>query len=271
MKSSSNLLNYISHLMQDDDALYKFTIDPITTSEQEHGLTKAERAVLRRTVHGLSNNSLNGYSIVRNLDSYRRSLRLLQNVLSNVGTKMIMDHSALEKEKKLIDVSSQYIGVTVYVPQSAFNGTLNYTKFTNQQVGNPYYAPAYFQIPATSTMTIKAVLDQLNTTNELPYATIENSSGELLVNGFNPYTYFEDYLIADLTQYNLTDDYAFWFYSINGKAGPNNSGMIGQSFANFNVSPGDTIVWQLIAPDAQYGFQPCAPHEDNVYAKTIKQ
>ena len=36
MKSKSNLLNYISHLMQNDEALHKFTIDPITTSEKEH-------------------------------------------------------------------------------------------------------------------------------------------------------------------------------------------------------------------------------------------
>ena len=76
--------------MHNDDALHKFSIDPITTSEKENGLTKAERAVLRRTIQGLSNNSVNGYSLQRNLDSYRRSLRLLQNVLCNVGSKMVM-------------------------------------------------------------------------------------------------------------------------------------------------------------------------------------
>ena len=80
----SNLLKYISHLMQDDDALHQFTIDPITDAENNHGLTKAERAVLRRTVHGLSNNSVNGYSMVRSDESYRRSLRLLQNVLHSM-------------------------------------------------------------------------------------------------------------------------------------------------------------------------------------------
>ena len=274
MKTNSKLLNYISHLMHDDDALHKFSVDPITTSEKEHGLTKAERAVLRRTIHGLSNNSVNGYSLQRNLDSYRRSLRLLQNVLCNVGSKMIMDYNTLQSQKELVDICPQYIGVIVNVPQSSFKrfgGTLNYTKFTNQQVGNPYYVHAYFQIPTNSTMTIKAVLDQLNKTKQLPYATIENSKGELLVNGFNPYTYFDDYLIADLTQYTLTDDYAFWFYSINGNAGPQNSGTIGQSFANFPVSPGDTIVWQLIAPDAKYGFLSCVPHEDNVYATTARE
>jgi hypothetical protein len=61
MKTKSNLLNYISHLMHDDDhALHKFSIDPITTSEKEQGLTKAGHTVVRRTIHGLSNNSVNG-------------------------------------------------------------------------------------------------------------------------------------------------------------------------------------------------------------------
>ncbi|MFK7783618.1 MAG: hypothetical protein AB8B56_00810, partial [Crocinitomicaceae bacterium] len=90
MKSKSNLLNYISLLMHDDDALHAFLTDPIQ-AEENHGITKAERSVLRRTVAHLSNNSKNGYSVERQLSSYRRSLRLLQNVFHNAESKMTQD------------------------------------------------------------------------------------------------------------------------------------------------------------------------------------
>ena len=53
MKSNSNLLNYISLLMHDDDALKTFLVDPITDAEGKHGITKAERAVLRRNSKSL--------------------------------------------------------------------------------------------------------------------------------------------------------------------------------------------------------------------------
>lgn len=87
--SHSALLRYISHLMQDDEALERYLVDPITHAEGEHDLTKAERAVLRRTVHHLPQTSVNGFSLTRDFASYRRSLRLLQNVLHNVSAKAV--------------------------------------------------------------------------------------------------------------------------------------------------------------------------------------
>ena len=80
MSINTALDGFISKLMHDDGALNKFLSDP-TNGGQEYGITKAERAVLRRVVGHLSNKSKNGYGIQRDLGSLRRSLRLLQNVL----------------------------------------------------------------------------------------------------------------------------------------------------------------------------------------------
>ncbi|MCH2216701.1 MAG: hypothetical protein MK076_01255, partial [Flavobacteriales bacterium] len=80
--TKQTLDGFISKLMSDDTVLNKFLTDP-TNGGQEHGITKAERAVLRRVTAHLSNNSKNGFGIQRDLSSYRRSLRLLQNVLHN--------------------------------------------------------------------------------------------------------------------------------------------------------------------------------------------
>ncbi|MEL6942580.1 MAG: hypothetical protein AAFO82_07920, partial [Bacteroidota bacterium] len=77
----SKLDDYISKLLRDEDTLRDFLVDPIKAAEDEHELTKAQRSVLRRVVANLSNNSTNGYGVVRSMDSYRRSIRLLQNVL----------------------------------------------------------------------------------------------------------------------------------------------------------------------------------------------
>lgn len=83
----SKLNDYIGKLMHDDDALKAFLNDPVKAGEKENGITKAERAVLRRTVFHLSNNSKNGYSLQRDLSSYRRSIRLLQNVMHGVAAQ----------------------------------------------------------------------------------------------------------------------------------------------------------------------------------------
>ena len=84
MSDKTTLDGFISQLMHDDDALNKFLSDP-TNGGAEHGITKAERAVLRRVTAHLSNTSKNGFGIQRDLGSYRRSLRLLQNVLHKHG------------------------------------------------------------------------------------------------------------------------------------------------------------------------------------------
>lgn len=275
MKTKSNLLNYISHLMHDDDALYKFSVDPITTAEQEHGLTKAERAVLRRTVNGLSNNSVNGYSIQRSLDSYRRSLRLLQNVLHHVGNKMVMDN--IEASDGLHTYSVQIYCPIIEATKHPLT-TKSFTKSSNHDVdkyGGPYAA---YTIPLGVYKTNKTEITIEELMKETNCAYTKTDDG-LYVKSFlfNPSPNTVE-IIADLSQYNVTDDYVFWFYTINGtpnKGGTphpgGSSGKIGESFTKKTLQPNDTVYWQLIAPDSTYGFQSCAPHEQNEYAKAIRQ
>ena len=260
----SNLLKYISHLMQDDDALHQFTIDPITDAENNHGLTKAERAVLRRTVHGLSNNSVNGYSMVRTDESYRRSLRLLQNVLHNTGSKMLMDTAATTDGKYTYHV-------VVYAPQ--LSESRDFTCKTNYDVklvGGPY-ATTYMSPPVTianDSPTVKEVLD----VSGLGYDTVPNNGGEYVSAFYSAPAKQGIKISANISDpcYDLKKepnaDYVFWFYSINGKANPADSGKVGGSFTEAKLKPGDTVYWQLIAPDKTYGFHPCAPHTANAYA-----
>ncbi|MEO0777551.1 MAG: hypothetical protein AAF146_13375 [Bacteroidota bacterium] len=142
--SNSQLLNYIGHLMSNDDALHHFLADPITNAEKA-GLTKAERAVMRRVVTHLSNNALNGYSITRDPSSYRRSLRLLQNVLRHVGAKMLQDHQQMlghvapELVRSEADpTDSNTYTLEIYLPDTT--GGEYYLK-TNSDIGNAYAVP----------------------------------------------------------------------------------------------------------------------------------
>ncbi|MCP4520345.1 MAG: hypothetical protein GY827_01395 [Cytophagales bacterium] len=270
METKSNLLNYISHLMHNDDALQKFIIDPITTSEKEHGLTKAERSVLRRTVSGLSNNSLNGYSIQRNLDSYRRSLRLLQNVLVNTGHKMVMDNTETPE-------GHYKFSVQVFFPLHINKTNSNFTCQTNEYVknnfGNPYaaYGSVYTATLDKPNPTIEEVMDASGISYEKGGNPRDRN---VFVSGFNIYDFT---VSADLSNecYDLhknpNANYVFWFYSVNGKANPQNSGQVGESFRTKTLNPNDTVFWQLIAPDASYGFHPCAPNEGNTYAEELKK
>jgi len=254
--------------MNNDNALHKFTIDPITTAEHEHGLTKAERAVLRRTLHGLSNNSTNGYSIVRNLDSYRRSLRLLQNVLKNTGHKILQD--AMETKE------GQYtFSVQAFFPPNIGSDNAIFTckdnDYVNQTFGSPY--GAFGSIYSAKLDKINPSIKEVMDASGISYETVD-INGKSFISAFNIYDFS---VKADISNecYNLDKhpdaDSVFWFYSINGKANPGNSGSAGESFADVTLTPNDTVFWQLIAPDSTYGFQPCAPHEQNEYAKTIRQ
>ncbi|WP_298310558.1 hypothetical protein [uncultured Aquimarina sp.] len=277
MKSNSKLLNYVSHLLSDDDALKTFLVDPITESEGIHGITKAERAVLRRTIAHLSNNSANGYTVSRHLGSYRRSLRLLQNVLHNVGSKMVQD---VLTDPQSENATALYPFSVVYNLPSGSNGPVDFTckgnDFVDQNYGGPYAisTPAYTVQLSNQNPTIKEVMDEVNkqyfSSPVMPYTTV-TIDGDLYIKSFTPLSVYE--LTADLSNscYDLTTnpsaDYVFWFYSINGRANPNTSGSIGTSFADQNLNSGDTVFWQLIAPDATYGFQPCAITSGNKYVK----
>lgn len=274
LKSNSNLLNYLGLLLSDDESLKKFLVDPITEAEGKHGITKAERAVLRRTVAHLSNKSVNGYTVSRHLDSYRRSLRLLQNVLHNVGSKMIQDsHKKPETEENAVLYP---FATTFFVPN--VSGPANFTCKTNADVdkyGGAYATsfPTYTVYLSNKNPTVKDVLDAVNeeyfSSPVMPYTTV-TIGGEPYVKEFIPLSTYP--IIADLSNdcYNLAEhpdaDYVFWFYSINGTANPYTTGGFGVSFANKTLNPGDTVFWQLIAPDARYGFKKCELTTGNEYA-----
>lgn len=270
MKSNSNLLNYIGLLMKDDVALKNFLVDPITEAEGKYGITKAERAVLRRTLSHLSNKSKNGYTVSRHLGSYRRSLRLLQNVLHNVGSKMVQD---VQKDPN--DDSTMYSFSVIYNLPVVVTGPVDFTgktnSFVDQNYGGPYAisTPAYTVQLANQNPTIQEVMDEVNSIYfgggpVMPYKTV-TIGGDEYVETLTPLSTYD--IKADLSTYTTSDDYVFWFYSINGKANPSTSGNIGESFADKNLNPGDTVYWQLIAPDSQYGFSPCDATEGAEYNK----
>jgi hypothetical protein len=279
--SNSNLLNYIALLLSNDEALQRFLIDPITDAEGTHGITKAERAVLRRSVAHLSNRALNGYTVARHLGSYRRSLRLLQNVLHNVGSKMVQDvHIAAADPQE--NAAGAYRFSAVYNLPIAVSGPVDFTCKTNQyveqpQFGGPYAisTPAYTISLNTPNPTIQQVMDEVNRVyfGYMPYSTV-NIGGQLYVRSLTPLTVYE--IIADLSNpcydfaSNPSADYVFWFWSINGRANPATGGFAGESFATKRLNPNDTVFWQLIAPDAEYGFQPCVATVGNAFATASK-
>jgi hypothetical protein len=279
-QSKSKLLNYISLLLSDDEALQRFLIDPITDAEGKYGLTKAERAVLRRTVFHLSNRSLNGYTLVRHLGSYRRSLRLLQNVLHNAGSKMGQEaHIAASGPAEDADVA--IYTVLIYVPEritSSSQGTQTLTGLTNHEVqqkyGNPYgrWVPYYVLMPRDSSTTIMDVM----TAAGVSFKTSTGNDGLPYVASITPIGGFPE-ISADPTdpRYDLDKhpdaDFVFWFWSIDGT--PNITKGFGGSgsFAQQVLQPDSIVFWQVIAPDTDnYGFMRCEPTNGNAFAEAAK-
>ena len=266
-KSNSNLLNYIEHLLDEgnESQLRKFVVDPITSAENDHGLTKAERAVLRRVVSGLSNNSVNGYSIDRSLSSYRRSLRLLQNVLHNVGTKMVQDH--------LVTEDTNTYSLVLYYPNSS--GTNDYTckdqNYLDENGGNSYaHSQTYHINLPNSSYTIQAVMEAManDPSVGLQYATDDPKTvvNSFTVGGstFTANLHNQDGSVNPCYDLGKNPDAhnVFWFWNING-----NPGGQSESFAKAPVYAGDTIKWQLIAPCGKSGFVCCHPHPQNAFGK----
>ena len=290
--SNSQLLNYIGHLMSNDDALHHFLADPITNAEKA-GLTKAERAVMRRVVTHLSNNALNGYSITRDPSSYRRSLRLLQNVLRHVGAKMLQDHQQMlghvapELVRSEADpTDSNTYTLEIYLPDTT--GGEYYLK-TNRDIGNAYAVPVGpFSVSMSSdSPTIYEVMEAAKSMypGTFDFAYTADSNGNNSVSSFtyngNTYTvdlnnpqYVDDYDPTKQNPNNSEGRYAFWFYSINGKAGqtdgsqyaPNVTANETKFFDSYKLSPTDHVIWQLIAPDSSYGFQSCNPGSNTAFA-----
>lgn len=254
----ASLHDYISKLMTNDQALHDFLVDPIKAGEQEHGLSKAERSVLRRTVHHLSNGSKNGYSLARDLGSYRRSLRLLQNVLHTAAGKELSDQS---------QNSDQHY---VYIFYNGRPG--NYSGATNQQANYPY---SHYFIAYGNGSTIGEVMNDATilstgerlseyfTNQELPDPVSGGTSPYInsftVPGGFPGSGQYTANFVSEGSTSPILPDYVFWFYSVNGRPVPaqHNFGKEGTSYINYQLGSNEVIYWQLIAPDHQYGFQPC--------------
>jgi len=252
----SKLDDYISKLMKDDQALRAFLVDPIKAAEDQHGLTKAQRSVMRRVVTNLSNSSTNGYSLARSLGSYRRSLRLLQNVLH-----VERGHSlATAQQGKITAAATTSHSIFIY-----YNGIPD-----NPSINNPY---AHYIAFSGTGNTIGDVMSNAvdGNGNQLSSLIGTDSNGYLTTfvvpNGYN-YPYPGKYYVP--LPSSLSDQDPFWFYSVNGTA-LNSSynyknqsayfGYAGQSYLNYDLSnlPNSTIFWQVIAPDPAYGFASCDP------------
>lgn len=283
----SNLDGFISKLMSDDSALKKFLADP-TNGGQEHGITKAERAVLRRVTAHLSNKSKNGLGIQRDLGSYRRSLRLLQNVLHKHGATHASILEASESTPYTFHVyftgDPKHPGAPYENPSLAYTTYVTFTKSgTFTTIGE---AMGFPKSPQGEKITV-----------ELGPVSGPHGDGNLVYTaqylpvGGSP-THFDWYVISfTLSGFppdTINGTYAlpfpdsdgpvtgadrspFWFFSLDGKAiSPNSNqgysrtkGVIdgdeGEGFADFPLKSSTYIVWQPIAPDMDYGFSPCFP------------
>ena len=279
--------------MTDDKALELFLVNP-EQSEKYYGITKAERAVLRRVVAGLSNNSKNGFSIRRDYRSYRRSLRLLQNVLHKHSSGQLVRH----QNNKRVDSTyypfvaiyltgnTAYPGAPVYRPSLAYN---TYVQFYGAGTSNLYgsIADAMYFVPPSN----PSAYGPSN-----PYTTVVPSSAYIISQYGNRCTlkyqsiyqngewYIISFTVGGSTNANLqngtyalvpgdnTTRVPFWYYSVNGDAivvdpskatgyGINKNseqGYNGQSFTTFTIDNSkDYIIWQGIAPDQAYGYAPC--------------
>ena len=255
--------------MHDDEALKRFLVAPIQEAEVQNDLTKAERAVLRRSIHHLSNNSRNGYSLQRDLSSYRRSLRLLQNVLDTNGANMLMSHAIESHPDTSSDLGIYPYAVVIYYPKDLSNP--DFTCKTNADVQKAGGAYSAHTIPSLAILgeenpTIQWVMERLRAEGSFDYSTV-TIDGKPYVSEF---TIQGKKVTANLSNqcYDLKKhpeaDKVFWFYSVNGTPGQGSlpfrkeeDGKDGQSFADFQLKPFDVVFWQLIAPDAKYGFLPC--------------
>ncbi len=295
--NTQSLNHYITELLHNDEALKQFLQDP-TNSEEEFGITKAERAVLRRTISSLSNKSVNGYSISRDLNSHRRSLRLLQNVLHknvadhNAGFTQLVDGQNTGSVNPTIFI---YITGNPAVPGAPYdNPAIAYTNYltynpsgTFTTIGeamhfNPPPSPTQGQ---THSESLGQLSDKGGNSGSVSYEAIFQNSGWFLLsytlknfpNNING-TYRLDYEGG-------TNRSPFWYFSLNGQAISPNSyqgyymetagvtqGAGSASFADFPISQSDTkIVWQPIAPDQSYGFGPCFPLPSNVVKLGVSQ
>jgi hypothetical protein len=257
----SKLDSYISKLLSDDDALKEFLVDPIKAAEDDHGLTKGQRSVLRRVVANLSNNATNGYSIVRHLESYRRSIRLLQNVLHLERGAAVNEHTKSDAAAK-----DQVLPIIKYTFYVYYNGDPSNPTGSISNPGAQYanYHTYYAYASAGSDVTLEDLMNIAydSAGNKMQY-TKQSYNGNEAVTSFT---------IPGSGTYNappqpVNTRTPFWYFSTGGKAITNQgggyyynsaSGQGGPDNTFTNYKPNNQIIyWQVIAPDTSYGFAPC--------------
>ena len=289
---ADNLDQYISLLLSDDAALQQFVTHP-EFAEQQHGISKADRAVLRRVIAGLSHKAKNGLSIQRDLGSYRRSLRLLQNVLhSHSAHRLAMQARTQQlvgadaKTLAAADTTSIQIYLTgnSATPGAPYdNPALAYTTYIHYSVTGSFNTigeamdfnpPSNPSINDTFKTTVSAtVTNQEGDAGNLSYTAVyaEGASGpEWFMLSFSLSNFTGNINGTYELGYNeVTERQPFWYFSLNGAAiSPDSNqgyqltpgviqGEEAHGFATFPLNSSHQIVWQGIAPDLDYGFAPC--------------
>ncbi|MCR9073677.1 MAG: hypothetical protein NXI18_18485 [Alphaproteobacteria bacterium] len=241
------LPQYLNKLNQDDDALRAFLADPIKEADAAN-LSKAERAVLRRVVTTGSNGSVNGYSIVKPLAAYRQAVQLMQNVIhNNMGGALASGAGA--DHTVLVYLQQQYANNLPHYP----NGTYSWCQY--------FYGNGD---------TIGEVMDDIAANNpNFSYTNLANdpSTGQpLTVPIIKSFTTYGTTYTAPPT---ATAGVPFWFWSVDGKASPtviHGSGA-NKSYYDHQLQPGQTIVWQIIAPTKR-GFPHCEL-SDGTHARAL--
>jgi len=229
----SKFADYLTLLMRDDQKLAAFLHDPLG-AETTDGLTKAERTVLRRVIQEQSTNSVNGYRVVRSLDSYRLSVRLLQNVM----------HQAMASN--LLVGSSQDTHILL----------LYYSGNPNSPTVNPYGQVIMYRGQGNTIGEVMKTAVDVKFRTKLIYNSIAIDGKGPFVESFTVLKPFfgPGVYVAPPTTVLGTP---FWFYSLNGRPNPAaGSGADGESYENFPLPSNSVIYWQAIAP-SQFGFPPC--------------
>lgn len=280
----SRLDSYISKLLSNDKTLKDFIDDPKGQSKV-NGLSKADGAILRRSVHDLPATAKSGLNISRPMSSYRSSIRLLQNVLHNHHGHKISQASSsdivlLPTILIYYNDTPGWTGAPVNDPHQAYMKQV-YTYYKNNNTSATTVGEAMGFKPLANPSvgdTVTGTLTEYGTNNTISYTATYYNMGN--TNSIEPYlTQFNiggTVINIPLTGVTPDDRLPFWFYSINGNAivpntaNPNNyhknpDATIGGDFVSFADYPlptpahgtTNTVTWQAIAPDMAYGFAPC--------------
>ncbi|MEL6557655.1 MAG: hypothetical protein AAFQ94_05680 [Bacteroidota bacterium] len=270
----SNLDKYISKLLVDDKALEMFINDPKGQSNA-NGLSKADGAILRRSVHALPATAKSGLSIKRPLSSYRSSIRLLQNVLHNHhGNQLSVANGG--KPTILIyynDTIPNWAGAPFGSPHQAYVKSV-YVDSTVSSPSNIGDAMGFTpKEHPNQGDTVSGTLNVHNSTDTVSYTATYYPAGS-----DGPLKPYITEFVIDGNSIKIPFDFTanerkpFWFYSLNGSAivpiqsSPDNykknpdakTGEGFESFIDYQLTAEITnITWQAIAPDMAYGFAPC--------------